>query len=130
MNAQLAVVVAALAFSLQAAAAPRYENIVLSDTKGGAQKNTFTPNTAKVYLHAKLVDGGKASTVKSDWIAEKTKVAAPNYKMDSVELKLGPMANAVDFAMSKPTKGWPPGDYRVDLFIDAKPAGTVKYQVK
>ena len=28
--------------------------------------------------------------------------------------------------MSKPNKGWPPGDYRIDLFIDGKPAGTAK----
>ena len=108
---------------------PRYESIVLSDAKGGEQKNVFNPQTAKVFLHAKLVDVPSGSKVKSDWIAEKTRVASPNYKMDSVELKIGPLINNVDFNMSKPTKGWPPGDYRVDLFIDDKPAGQVRYQI-
>ena len=32
--------------------------------------------------------------------------------------------------MSKPTKGWPPGDYRIELFIDGEPAGNVKYKVE
>jgi hypothetical protein len=114
----------------QAAAAPHYGDLVLSDQMGGAAKSTFNADTAKIYLHAQLVDVAKASTLKSEWIAEKTKVAPPNYKMDSAEVNVGALANSVDFNMSKPTKGWPPGDYRVDLFIDGKPAGSVKYQVK
>jgi hypothetical protein len=112
------------------AASPRYTEMVLSDARGGAAKSTFKPDTAKIYLHAKLTDVPRGSTVKSEWIAEKTKVAPPNFKMDASELKVGPMINSVDFNMSKPTKGWPPGDYRIDLFIDGKPAGKVKYKVE
>jgi hypothetical protein len=133
MNARHAMVLLAAAAFLhpsESAAAPHYAELVLSDQKGGSAKSTFEPGTAKIYLHAKLVDVATGSTAKSDWIAEKTKVASPNYKMDSVELKIGPLINSVDFNMSKPTKGWPPGDYRIDLFIDGKPAGNVKYQVK
>jgi uncharacterized RDD family membrane protein YckC len=112
-----------------AAATPRYSDIVLSDSKGGPAKNTFTPQTPKLFMHAKLVDVPTGSKVKSDWIAEKTKVAPPNYKMDSVELAIAPLVNEVDFNFSKPTKGWPEGDYRIDLFIDNKPAGAVKFKV-
>jgi hypothetical protein len=122
--------VAALALSFQVAAAPRYENIVLSDTKGGGKVTTFTPTTARVYLNAKLVDVKSGSTLKSEWIAEKTKVAPPDYKIDAAEVKVGPLMNNVDFSMTKPTAGWPVGDYRVDLFIDGKPAGKMKFQVK
>ncbi len=124
--------VAALSFhpSESAAASPRYADLVLSDAKGGSAKSTFKPDTAKIFLHAKLVDVASGSTAKSDWIAEKTQVAPPNYKMDSVELKIGPMINNVDFNMSGPTKGWPPGDYRIDLFIQGKPAGNMKYKVE
>ena len=38
--------------------------------------------------------------------------------------------NNVDFNMSKPNAGWPVGDYRVDLFINGKPTGNAKFQVK
>jgi len=125
-----AAAVFALHPSQSTAGSPRYADIVLSDQKGGAAKHTFKPDTAKVYLHAKLEEVPSGSTVKSDWIAEKTQVAPPNYKMDSVELKIGPLINSVDFNMSKPTKGWPPGDYRVDLFINGKAAGNVKYKIE
>jgi uncharacterized RDD family membrane protein YckC len=126
--------IAALAFagfhhSESAAATPRYSDIVLSDAKGGPAKNTFQPQTAKLFMHAKLIDVPTGSKVKSDWIAEKTKVAPPNYKMDSTEMAITGFVNQVDFNFSKPTKGWPEGDYRVDLFIDNKPAGVVKFKV-
>ena len=112
-----------------AAASPRYSDIVLSDSKGGPPKSTFTPQTPKLFMHAKLVDVPSGSKVKSDWIAEKTKVAPPNYKIDSSELTISGFMNEVDFNFSKPTAGWPEGDYRVDLFIDGKPAGAVKFKV-
>ena len=56
-------------------------------------------------------------------------MAAPNYKIDSVVLKAGRLANRVEFSLCKPNAGWPEGDYRVALFIDDKPAGDVKFRV-
>jgi uncharacterized RDD family membrane protein YckC len=72
------------------AASPRYADLVLSDANGGDPKSTFKPQTAKVFLKAKLVDVPAGSKVKSDWVAVKTDVAPPNYKIDSVELNVGP----------------------------------------
>lgn len=111
------------------AGSPRYSDMVLSDAKGGAAKSAFKPQTAKIFLHAKLVDVPSGSKVKSDWIAVKASGAPANYKIDSMELNVGALVNSVDFNFSKPTAGWPEGDYRVDLFIDGKPAGNVKFQV-
>ncbi len=112
------------------AAGPRYSDIVLSDAKGGAPKSTFKPQTAKIFLHANLVDVPTGAKVKSEWIAVNTNGAAPpNYKIDSVELTVGALINNVDFNFSKPTAGWPAGAYRVDLFIDGKAAGNVKFTV-
>lgn len=38
------------------AGAPRYGDMVLSDSKGGKPKDTFKPTTAKIFLHANLLD--------------------------------------------------------------------------
>ncbi len=102
----MAIVAALGAFfhSPPSAAAPHYDALVLSDQAGGPAKSTFASSTEKIYLHAKLVDVAKGSVAKSDWIAEKTQVAAPNFRMDGVELKVGALMNSVDFNMSKPTK--------------------------
>ena len=125
----IALTCAAFHHSESAAGSPRYSDVVMSDSRGGPPKSTFTPQTAKLFVHAKLVDVPSGSKVKSDWIAEKTQVAPPNYKIDSSELTVRAFMNEVDFNFSKPTAGWPEGDYRVDLSIDGKPAGVVKFKV-
>lgn len=111
------------------AGAPRYTDLVLSDAKNGAPKKAFKPGTAKIFLNAKLADVPSGSVVKGAWIAEKTRVAPANYKIDEKELHIGPLMNEVTYSLSKPNAGWPEGDYRVDLFIDNKPAGNVKFKV-
>lgn len=111
------------------AASPRYTDLVLSDTRGGPAKATFTPRTAKIFLRSTIVDVPAGSTVKGAWIAEKTKVAPPNYKIDEKEMKAGGAVNEITYSLSKPNAGWPEGDYRVDLFINGSPAGNVKFRV-
>jgi hypothetical protein len=111
------------------AASPRYTGLVLSETRDGPAKASFKPQTAKIFLRSTVVDVPAGSTVKGVWIAEKTKVAPPNYKIDEKELKVGAMMNEVTYSLSKPNAGWPEGDYRVDLFIDGRPAGNVKFKV-
>jgi len=117
-----------LAAAVQAAE-PRFENVVLSDEKGGAAKKVFAPNTAKIFLTARLADVKAGSKLKAVWIAQKTKVAPPDYAIDSTELTGGDSMNLTTFSMSKPTAGWPPGDYRVELSINGKAAGTVRFSV-
>ena len=126
-------IVLAFAFVLSAvpllAAEAKFSEVVLSDAENGAAKQVFGPATPKIYLRAKLVDVPKGGKVKAVWIAEKTKVAPPNYEIDAKELATGAIANRVDFSMSKPNAGWPEGEYRVDLQINGKTVQTVKFKV-
>ncbi len=109
---------------------PRFEGLVLSDAKGGAAKNVFSPKTPKVFLAAKLQDMPAGAKVKVVWIAEKTKAAPPNYQIDATEHTTSRGTNNATFALNGPNAGWPVGDYRVDLFINGKPAGTQRFSVK
>lgn len=117
-----------LAVAVQAGE-PRFENVVLSDAKAGAAKKAFTPNTAQIFITARLADVKSGSKLKGVWIAEKTKAAPPNYQIDSTEMTVGSLMNLATFSLSKPTAGWPTGDYRVELSIDGKPAGSVRFSV-
>lgn len=136
MNARIAaraIVALAAMFAFGAAlpsqAAPRYEGIVLSDKKDGGSMGTFKPGTPKLFLRAKLADVPSGSKVSAVWVAEKTAVGPPNYKIDTSELSGGGMLNEVTFS-TNPTKGWPLGKYRVDLFINGKPAGNVPFSIE
>ena len=119
----------ALAPAQSLAGNPRFGDMSLSDQKGGPAKSVFKPTTPKLYLEAKLLDMAFNTKLRAEWIAEKTSVAPPNYKIDTTELAASPMMNLATFSFSKPTAGWPEGDYRVDLFIDNKPAGGTKFRV-
>jgi len=113
-----------------AAGAGRLENIVVSDSKGGAPVSTFKPTTPKIFVELKLVDVPSGTKVRGDWIAVDTGGAAPpNYKVATKEMKAGGIINDLTFSYSKPNAGWPAGDYRVDLFIDGKAAGQAKFKV-
>jgi uncharacterized RDD family membrane protein YckC len=111
------------------AASPRYTDTVLSDSREGAAMTTFHHDTPKIYLRAKVADIPAGATVKGVWIAEKTKVAPPNYKIDEKEMKVVPMMDEVTYSLGKPNAGWPEGDYRVELFIAGKPMKKVKFRI-
>ncbi len=122
----------AFAFATVAhAASPHYADMKLSDSDGGESSDSFTPDTAKIYLNAGLVDVPSGTKLSSTWIAEDTNGAAPaNFKIDSVELTTGALTNVATFSLSRPNAGWPVGKYRVDLFIDGHAAGTMHFTVE
>ncbi len=112
------------------AGTPHYADLTLSDSEDGDAIESFAPDTAKIFLHAGLVDVASGAKLSSDWVAEDTGGVAPaNYKIDSVTLDKGMLINVATFSLSKPTAGWPVGKYRVDLFIDGKPSGSVHFKV-
>jgi len=122
----------ALVISLAAtvhAADPSYSEIVVSDSVDGNQMNVFTRTTPKIYVHAKLKDVPTGTTLTGKWIAEKTDVAPPNFEIDAVDLTTSILTNEANFSLSKPTQGWPAGDYRVELLISGKLAQTAHFKI-
>ena len=119
----------ALAGGAAIAGPPAVTDVIVSEAKDGPAKSIFKPTTPKVYIRAKLVDIPPGAKLKADWIAVKTGVAPPNYKVDSVESAAGKGATQYHGALGKPNAGWPEGDYRVDLFIDGKPAKQATFRI-
>lgn len=123
---------AVLAAGAALAGPPRLDAIVLSDVKGGTHKTSFGTLTPKLFLTTKIIDPAPGMKVRADWIAVSTSAAAPpNYRIDKAELSIGKQKDPVaNFSMSKPSAGWPVGDYRVELFVDGKKANEVKFKMK
>lgn len=114
-----------------ATAGATYKDLVVSDDeKDHTPKSTFGKDTAKIFVFY-TVDGAKAGDkLKADWICVKSDVAPANYKIADVVLDVEKNENVGDFSLSKPTKGWPVGDYKVDLYINDKLIDTVTFNVK
>lgn len=116
---------------LSALAAPGFGELTLSDQQDATKGvDTFKTGTPKVYLVAKLVDVPRGAKVSSAWIAESTKVAPPNYVIDTAEITVGLITNVATFTMTKPNNGWPVGSYRVDLAINGQKMASVKFKVE
>jgi hypothetical protein len=112
--------VAALSFGLSAAVAhadsPTHidKAIMVLPGKDSPPQTEFAPDAPKILLDV-LLRGSKAGDkVTASWIAEKTQVAPPNYKIDSATFEVS-TGNTLAFSMTKPNAGWPTGDYRVDV---------------
>jgi hypothetical protein len=112
-------------------AAPGFGEIIVSEEKGAsASEDEFSPDTEKVYLSAQLVDVPQGAKVTSSWIAVSTKVAPPNYVIDTSELTVAGRVNVARFSLTRPDSGWPVGSYRVDLAINGRKAGSASFKVK
>ncbi len=52
-----------------------------------------------------------------------------NYKLDEAVLNL-PVFNQGSFTLSKPNRGWPPGKYRLEIYLGKDLVKTVPFTVR
>ena len=100
--------------------------------------DTFTADTA--VLHAVLVTTQvprKEGKYAIKWICEDSAGAAPpNYVIETTRGDLAEILRKVSThitvhgQLSKPTKGWPKGAYRVEVHLDGKQADTKKFTIE
>jgi hypothetical protein len=132
LAATLGVTVASLTLLLPAHAdAPRgsFNSAHTSDDRDSlAEKVVFTPETSKVYVAYNLSDVTPGSKIRIVWTAEKAEGVIENFKMGQLETTATSRIDGL-FSYSKPTKGWPTGTYRVDLFIDGRLGKTLHFKV-
>ncbi|HTI95437.1 MAG TPA: hypothetical protein VL425_02880 [Rudaea sp.] len=92
-----------------------------SDSKQGDPADSFTDDTPKIYMHDEFNKVAIGTKITATWIAEKTDAAPPGTTIISSDVSVDSAEeNAVDFSLSKPTKGWPSGTYRVDVSVGGK----------
>jgi len=111
-------------------AKPGFTNIVLSDDLSSTTPTTnFSKGPAKLFVTFGLKDVPIGDKIKGSWVCEESKEAPPNYEIDSATIVIGPGLNTGNFSLSKPTKGWPEGNYRVDLYWNDKVAESVQFKI-
>jgi hypothetical protein len=84
---------------------------------------TFKPNDT---IYASIATEGTASTatLKARWTFEDGRV------VDESTQTIAPTGNArTEFHISKPD-GWPPGKYKLEVFLNGSPVATKEFQVQ
>ncbi|HEY0369189.1 MAG TPA: hypothetical protein VGC85_06305 [Chthoniobacterales bacterium] len=110
-------------------AAPTVEAIVAKDQES-KPTNTFPSDVPKIYAFFRSKGTKKGDSLRAVWIADDVGDAAPKgTKIDETTIT----ADQDDFygaaSLSKPTKGWPIGEYHVDIYYGDQVATTVKFTI-
>jgi hypothetical protein len=95
------------------------------DKKVTAPTDIFAKNDT-IYAVVETAGAGNA-TLKAKWTYHKGDKAAPVSEDTQTISASGPATS--EFHISKPD-GWPSGEYRVEVFVDDKSAGTKTFTVK
>ena len=111
---------------------PRFERAVSSDSKSTRdEKTVFSPDTPKIFIVYRIAGATEGTRLRAVWYAEKVDGLAENAQVADLSTQTGAGKRFMgSFSYSKPQKGWPNGLYRVELFINEKPARMVVFRVK
>lgn len=112
-----------------AAATPEFSAIEFADSADGDAADSFATNTAKIYARTDFKGVPNGATVSATWVAEKARGVAPETKIVASDVVISDDKNVVDFSITRPDKGWPPGSYRVDITLDGKPAVSGRFEI-
>jgi hypothetical protein len=89
----------------------------------------FTPESPKIHVVARVKNTKVGAKARAVWVAIDA-IATPNYEINSTELLLDREGTAnLHFLIKRPDQGWPPGRYKMDLFLDGKLAGSAPFTV-
>jgi hypothetical protein len=104
---------------------------VIAKDKDTKPAKTFAADVKKLYAFFRTKGTEKGDKLRGVWIAEDVGDAAPaNTKIDEASLTADEDDFYGAFAISKPTKGWPAGKYRVEIYAGDDLATTVKFTIE
>ena len=114
------------------ASSPTVEEVYLArddgNGKAGDQVTEFRTNDVPIYCVV-LLDANAKVTVKMIFVAVDVAGVKPETKVVTASYVTKEGQNRVNFT-GRPEDKWTPGKYRVDLFVDGKPAKNVEFEIK
>jgi hypothetical protein len=97
------------------------------DTKAA---KTFAADVPKLYAFFRTSGSKVGDSLRGVWIAEDVGKAAPKEtKIDEATLTADDNDFYGAFSLTRPTKGWPAGKYRVEIYADDKLVTTAKFTI-
>ncbi|MBV9216026.1 MAG: hypothetical protein JO053_07595 [Acidobacteria bacterium] len=98
------------------------------DGKAGDETKEFTPNDIPIHCVVTL-ESTASVTVKMNFVAVNVPGVRPDTKVVTTSYTTKQGQNQVNFT-GRPYDKWTPGRYRVDIFIDGKPARDVEFTIR
>ncbi|KAB2645135.1 MAG: hypothetical protein WCK55_03915 [Verrucomicrobiota bacterium] len=91
---------------------------------------SFASDTPKLHAFFRSKGTEKGDKLRGVWIAEDVGDAAPaNTKIDEATVTANEDNFHGAFSLSKPTKGWPVGKYKVEIYDEDELVATVRFTI-
>ena len=93
-------------------------------------RDVFDSSVPMIHGVVKLEDVRANSVLKGAWISVDA-ISEPDFEIDSIEMRLdkdGPASCHV--SLSRPNKGWPQGNYRLDVYLENRLIGSKRFSIK
>ena len=105
--------------------------MVTSAGENGKPTTVFAPDTPEIWATFKIKGAKKGDKLRGEWIADDVGEAAPaKTKIGEKIITMEGDADTGYFTFSKPTKGWPPGKYHLDVYSGDELVATAKFTVE
>ncbi len=91
-------------------------------------QENFAPDAAAIHAVVSLEDMSAGIKLKGEWVSVDA-IAAPNYVIDAAEMVADKSTTRAHFALSRPNRGWPAGNYRLNVYLDGKLAAVKTFKI-
>jgi hypothetical protein len=96
--------------------------------KIGDVAESFLTTDVPIYCVV-MLDSTRPALVRMNFVAVSVKGVKPETRVISISYKTNGKEDRVDFT-GKPDRVWVAGTYRIDIFIDDKPAGKRSFEIR
>jgi hypothetical protein len=106
-----------LNFTIKASGPAIAQATMAKGSDGESPSTAFASDEEKLYCYVQMRGKTAGAIVAARWIAVEAQGVDPNFEIDRSQIALEGDQNLINFSLARPNNGWPPGKYRVDLYL-------------
>lgn len=120
-----------LIFTINASRPAIAQATMAKGSDGESPTTVFAHDEEKLYCYVQMRGKTAGAKVSARWIAVEANGVAPNFEIDRSQIALEGDQNLINFSLARPANGWPPGKYRVDLYMgdSSEPVRSLPFDV-
>ena len=131
MRREFALLIASLISIATARGAEVRVEAVMMTEPHGREITAYTADAPRLYAIFKTKGAKNGDKIRGVWMADDVGDAAPaGTKIDEKGITAEGDTDDGVFSLSKPTTGWPPGKYHVDIYVNDDLATKVSVEIK
>ncbi len=120
-----------LNFTVKASGPAIAQATMAKGSDGESPTTVFAGDAEKFYCYVQMRGKTAGAKVSARWFAVEARGVDPNFEIDRSRITLEGDQNLVNFSLTRPANGWPPGKYRVDLYLgdSSEPVRSLSFNV-